>query len=116
MAATPTGSPQPSRSKPDADQYLARAQQSLQQGKLGLAELYITRVTDMAPAKSPAYAQAVKLRAQLEQVPVSSTETLSAAVHTEYESWQADLVQDTFYTPRDLAESSNTELAGRLVL
>jgi hypothetical protein len=57
-----------------------------------------------------------KLRFQLEQMPVPLASTLSAAVHTEYETWQADLLEDTFYTPRDLAESSNTELAGRLVL
>jgi hypothetical protein len=57
-----------------------------------------------------------KLRFQLEQMPVASVSTLSATVHTEYETWQAGLLKDTFYTPRDLAESSNTELAGRLVL
>jgi hypothetical protein len=57
-----------------------------------------------------------RLRLQLERMPVHSAKTLSAAVHTEYESWQADLLEDTFYTPRDLAESSETELAGRLVL
>ncbi len=57
-----------------------------------------------------------KLRAQLAQLPMPTAPILSATSRTDYETWQADLRADTFYTPRDLAESSNTELVGQLKL
>jgi len=57
-----------------------------------------------------------KLRAELERLPAPSAPLLSAAQKTDYEEWQADLREDTLYTPRDLAQSRNTEIAGRLVL
>ncbi len=57
-----------------------------------------------------------RLRVQLEQLPMPSASILSATAHADYDAWQSDLRADTFYTPRDLAESSNTDLVGRLKL
>jgi hypothetical protein len=57
-----------------------------------------------------------RLRAQLQQLPTPPAAALAAAEDTEYETLRAVLREDTFYTPRDLAESGNTTLAGRLDL
>jgi hypothetical protein len=64
-----------------------------------------------------------QLQVQLEQLRTASTPLVVAAAHTDYETvhtnyqtWQAGLRNDTFYMPRDLAKSENTELVGRLVL
>lgn len=57
-----------------------------------------------------------KLRAQLEQLKVPADKKLTAATYSDYEEWQTELRGDSFYTPRDLAQSSNTELVGRLKL
>lgn len=57
-----------------------------------------------------------RLRVQLEQLRVPAALKLTAAAHSDYKAWQAELRRDSFYTPRDLAQSSNTDLVGRLKL
>lgn len=59
---------------------------------------------------------------ELEQMQAAPTRFMAtdpstvAASTSSYEEGQRALHEDTFYTPRDLAESGNTALAGRLVL
>ncbi len=66
------------------------------------------------------------LRVELERLPsaqprgmLTSSDTgrgMLSAYDTDYTRWQTGLRKDNFYTPRDLAESSNTRLVGRLYL
>jgi len=56
------------------------------------------------------------LGVELERLPAVQARASLAARGESYESWQAFLREDSFYTPRDLAESGNTRLVGRLEL
>lgn len=57
-----------------------------------------------------------KLRAQLEQLKAPANQKLTSDACSDYQAWQTELRGDSFYTPRDLAQSSNTDLVGRLKL
>jgi hypothetical protein len=56
------------------------------------------------------------LGVELERLPKGQARASLASPGESYESWQAFLREDSFYTPRDLSESGNTQLVGRLEL
>lgn len=57
-----------------------------------------------------------ELGTHLKQRPEVSVQLMAETSLVSYEDHQVALQKDSFYTPRDLAESKNTVLSGRLVL
>jgi len=57
-----------------------------------------------------------ELGTELARLPATSAVALAGSLEHDYPALQAQLREDTFYTPRDLAESIRTEIVGRLQL